>query len=417
MQQRAMSPDNFRPDDLRRQNRYRVLNSVRVHGAISRTDICDVTGLSAATVSAIASELIDAGILVHGGSSNRAPVKRGRPKTKLELNPRAGQVGILNVQLNNVSASVADYAMDVQADHAVEINTLMSSPAQLRKALTQCLDAAIRHLPKSQRQINQISVGVQGTIDVAGETLLWSPIARPTNLPIKRWLETKFAVTANVSNDADLIALALHRTRPEQFGDHFAAILLGHGVGMGLILDGVPVQGTRSSATEFGHMVHLPGGALCRCGGRGCIEAYAGDYAMIRHALNEPQDTPPRTIVKPRQFARLLDDAAAGDQRAVEAICLAGDAIGHGIANMYALLDPFPFAFVGAGTAAREFMEPAIRKALSQSVAARSGGTAASDAVGRQAIAYFADGNLLVQCGAIYRGLEVLDQEFADAAL
>src|SRR3546814_12418462 len=41
----------------------------------------------------------------------------------------------------------------------------------------------------------------------------------------------------------------------------------------------------------FGHMLHIPGGAMCRCGARGCIEAYAGFYAVLRTAFEVPLDT------------------------------------------------------------------------------------------------------------------------------
>src|SRR5690606_10640563 len=102
-----------------------------------------------------------------------------------------------------------------------------------------------------------------------------------------------FDVPVAVANDCKLIARALHASEPDYFGDSFAAVLLSHGIGMGLFVNGNLVGGIGSSATEFGHMTFQPGGARCRCGRRGCIEAYAGDYGIWRAAHGfDPQSQP-----------------------------------------------------------------------------------------------------------------------------
>ena len=81
--------------------------------------------------------------------------------------------------------------------------------------------------------------------------------------------------------------------RPERYRDDFIAILLSHGIGMGLVLKGELFTGTHSSGGEFGHMIHRPDGALCRCGRRGCVEAYAGNYAIWRSARRMSEDAEP----------------------------------------------------------------------------------------------------------------------------
>ena len=55
---------------------------------------------------------------------------------------------------------------------------------------------------------------------------------------------------------------------------------MGTGIGGGLILDGRPFNGSRGAAGEIGHVVVRPGGGLCTCGNRGCVEAYAGRRSM-----------------------------------------------------------------------------------------------------------------------------------------
>ena len=62
-----------------------------------------------------------------------------------------------------------------------------------------------------------------------------------------------------MENDCNMMAVALRWRDPERYRDDFIAILLSHGIGMGLVLKGELFTGTHSSGGEFGHMIHRPG--------------------------------------------------------------------------------------------------------------------------------------------------------------
>ncbi len=80
---------------------------------------------------------------------------------------------------------------------------------------------------------------------------------------------------------------------------------------MGLVLKGELFTGTQSSGGEFGHMMHRPDGALCRCGRRGCVEAYAGNYAIWRSAEQPARTQTPISDIGADDMAKLA--AAARD--------------------------------------------------------------------------------------------------------
>ena len=102
------------------------------------------------------------------------------------------------------------------------------------------------------------------------------------------------------------------------------------------------VERSEDAATEFGHMVHIPDGALCRCGTRGCIEAYAADYGVLRAAYGVPDTTPPAPAVPHREYVQLMEAARRGDRNAIHAFNLAGSAIGFGINRLMTVFDPEP---------------------------------------------------------------------------
>ena len=81
-----------------------------------------------------------------------------------------------------------------------------------------------------------------------------------------------------------------------------ATVFVGSTVAMGMTFRGQILGRGDEGATEFGHMNHMPNGALCRCGMRGCIEAYASDYGVLRTAYSVPETATPAPAVPPQRI-------------------------------------------------------------------------------------------------------------------
>ncbi|MEM7302866.1 MAG: ROK family transcriptional regulator [Pseudomonadota bacterium] len=354
----------LRSDDVRSQNRRRVLAVIRRNGVASRTDIGNSTGLSAATVSAITSDFLAEGILLPPESKSVPSSGRGRPKVSLMVNPDAAIVCAVYFQLNRLSAVMVDYSGATISEFSTEFASRKITSNEIRQALIHCIEKALRLASRSASKLRRIAVGFQGVTDVEGSMVLWTPICRQRDIRLCQWLEDHFGVPARVANDCDMIAQALNLREPEKYGRNFGVVLLAHGVGMGLYLREGIINGTRSSGVEFGHMTYIPGGALCRCGNRGCIEAYAGDYGISRRAKGQPEDTPPPDLLESPNLKSTMELVQAGDENALAAVNEAGAAIGTGLANLFALVDPFPIVLVGQGAIFFEQMEASIRERL-----------------------------------------------------
>lgn len=351
-----------RSDDLRRQNRRSILAALRRLGATSRTALSAATGLSNSTMTLITGALLDAGALVQT-DAGEAGARRGRPQVALALNPRTASVGVLTVTLNRLSATSIDYAGNRLPERVLRIDTKATGEAALRKACITLMREALAQRGEDAGPLRQITIAVQGIADADGGQLLWSPVTALTQAPIGRWMSEAFGVPATVANDCAMIAAALHWREPQRYSDNFAAILLSHGIGMGLYLNGRQFTGIHSSAAEFGHMCLDPRGAACRCGRRGCIEAYAGDYAIWRNAKGVAVADAFADIER-SQMEVLAQAAKAGPGPEREAYRVAGEALGAGLRSLFALFDPFPVAFVGSGVLAFELIEPALRETI-----------------------------------------------------
>jgi predicted NBD/HSP70 family sugar kinase len=360
-----------RADDLRRQNLRRILAALRQSGPLSRTELSSATGLSASTVTLVTGQLLERGALKEQIAADSAAPhgRRGRPKVALALNGDAAHVGVVVLMLNRISASVIDYSGNTLSELSQRIDTTAATRPVLRKTMTGLLQEALSRCRGVSGNIRHVAVAVQGVTDAEGTRMLWSPVSPLTDVAVGEWFSEGFAVPVTVSNDCNVIANALHAGEPERLGESFAAILLSHGIGMGLYFKGSIFSGLVSSAAEFGHMCFEIGGARCRCGRLGCIEAYAADYAIWRSAMGNSADIVPDVDIERETMRNLAAAAKAHDGRERAAYRAAGAAIGAGLRSLFSLMDPFPVVFVGSGTLAFELMEPAIREAMGKGAA------------------------------------------------
>jgi predicted NBD/HSP70 family sugar kinase len=360
-----------RPDDLRRQNQRRILAALRQAGPMSRTELSVATGLSASTITLITAHLLERGALTEDISAEppSPSVRRGRPKVSLALDAAAANVGVVLMTLNRLSAFVMDYSGQTLAEEVLRLDTHSIDKRGLGDSMTGLLRRAFARVPEGAARLRHVAVAMQGVTDAEGSRLLWSPVTALTDLPVAQWFRDAFGVDVTVANDCNVLANALRSDEPEKFGDSFAAVLLSHGIGMGLYLKGGIFTGLKSSAAEFGHMCFELGGARCRCGRDGCIEAYAGDYAIWRKARGADLRKVPEVDIDLATMRELAAAAKDHDGAEREAYRAAGSAIGAGLRSLFSLLDPFPIAFSGSGVLAFELIEPAIREAIGDGAA------------------------------------------------
>ena len=363
-----------RHDDLRRRNRAMVLSALRTAGQPSRTGIASRTGLSNSTISAIASNLIDEGVLLEVKGADNGAARRGRPQVALGMNPDLASVVAVVLTLNHLSATVIDYAGNTVDEEFERLATEALDREALIAAVIGCVRRVVERQRGEGRRPSRIALAVQGITSSDSSSMLWSPITPQQNTPFAPALAAAFGIPATVENDCNMIAVALKWREPGRYRDDFFAVMLSDGIGMGLMIKGRLFSGTHSSGGEFGHMIHIPDGALCRCGRRGCIEAYAGNYAVMRNATGGNEDDPPAADFSQAEMQKLADAARAADGPERAAFVKAGRAIGFGLGSLFALFDPAPVAIVGPGALAFDILEAPIRDAISRTAGGQHSG-------------------------------------------
>lgn len=398
------SPNIMRSDDLKAGNRHRILNTLRQQGPLTRAEIGKLTGLSQAALSAQFALLTEQGV-VTSENKNSDVQKRGRPKTTVALNPTAASVVTIALMIDQMSFSLVDYAGNVLARSNNSMDTRALSTKQLFNTLVKGVTSILK--PRGMNHLKAISIGFQGITDSSTGELLWSPILTMDRVPIGDMLQKKFNVPISVNNDCGLITKALHRQERDKLGDSFGAVLFAHGIGLGLYLEGKPFTGPSSSALELGHVQFEKNGALCRCGKRGCIEAYAADYGIQRTALDPTSSKIPAGPLSDESFEQLVQAAKNNSQSAIEAFATAGKAIGFGLDTLYTLLEPMPIALIGHNADAVNRIRNEIELALKEA------GRNSSDS--KNLLHCFHDALSLLHDGLVLEAVSIVDQTFAES--
>lgn len=254
------------PGHARSHNRALVLQSLYRTSGLSRADVAREVGLTRVTISDLVADLIDEGLVIELGV--RSDARPGKPATVLDVN-RSGFT-IVGIDLS-YDATFRGALMDLDGTvlHREQVESRGLTGDAGVEAIRGLLD---RLLAQATTPVLGIGVGSPGVVDAEG-TILSAPNFGWSGLPLQALLAEHTGLPVQVANDANVAALA-ERTFGEGQED-MMLIRVGRGLGSGLVVGGIPVQGARSAAGEIGHVVvGTDGGQRCACGKDGCLETW-----------------------------------------------------------------------------------------------------------------------------------------------
>ena len=361
-------------DSVRRQNRGLVLGALRMQGPLSRTALAANTGLSHASITAITHDMVAQGIIADLPSEKPDTRSRGRPATLVGFSRKAATAALFEIDVNRARLSLVDYGgvlIDRTDTPLSPTSFTETPPAQF---LAERLQQLQMRNPAEARSLHRVASSVQGILDREARTLKWSPIAQLIDTPLAALLSEALDLPVTLHKRGRLLAEGARWLDPDLRDASVATVFVGSTVAMGMTFRGQILGRSDEGATEFGHMNHTPNGALCRCGMRGCVEAYAADYAVLRTAYSVPETAAPALTVPLPQYEGLIARAEHGDRAAIYAFNQAGRAIGYGLSRMMAVFDPSHVLIVGPGARAFSLMEGEIRAALSATLVCRVNG-------------------------------------------
>ena len=328
-------------EDLRNHNLSVTLDTLlRAQKPMSRADLAKETGLTKATLSLLASMLIESGVVQEGEPV--VSTTYGRPSTPLEI--RGGSIAGIGLQIN--TDGYGCLALDLNGDTLgrewVSEDMTGTDPYEIFAKL----DAMTFPLESRLKRRGCKVVGAGFALPGIVTDDMWLLVAR--NLGWENVNLTRFNVVRRLDvvagNEAKMAAIAQipgYATERAPFlnvvdrTDSCIYLSTDIGIGGAVVRDGEVVMGSHGFAGEIGHLSVAMDGPLCSCGRHGCLEAFAGRRALVEAAgIAEDGDATSSEAID-----MFLQRWRAGDSDVAKVVDQAADALVSAIASAVNLVD------------------------------------------------------------------------------
>ena len=328
-------------EDLRNHNLSVTLDTLlRAQKPMSRADLAKETGLTKATLSLLASMLIESGVVQEGEPV--VSTTYGRPSTPLEI--RGGSIAGIGLQIN--TDGYGCLALDLNGDTLGRewVSEVMTGTDPYE--IFAKLDAMTFPLESRLKRRGCKVVGAGLALPGIVTDDMWLLVAR--NLGWENVNLTRFNVVRRLDvvagNEAKMAAIAQipgYATERASFlnvvdrTDSFIYLSTDIGIGGAVVRDGEVVMGSHGFAGEIGHLSVAMDGPLCSCGRHGCLEAFAGRRALVEAAgIAEDGDATSSEAID-----MFLQRWRAGDSDVAKVVDQAADALVSAIASAVNLVD------------------------------------------------------------------------------
>jgi len=323
--------------DLRRRNRARALAVIYHNGPTTRQEIGEATGVSPATVSNLVGDLLEQGVIVEAGAEDS---DGGRPRALLRVKPEYRYVVGVDVGETAILVELFDLDMVVRASHSVTPTADRLDPEKTAQYVLEGLNRVIAYSKLSPQEILGVGVGVPGLVVHGDDAVVHAQTIGWDGVPFGAMLRRGTDLPLFIENGAKTFGQAEKWFGAARGADNAIIVLLSTGTGVSIFTDGELYRGASSSAGEWGHTTVMVDGRTCRCGARGCLEAYVGGWAIVARydELRRRTSADTNTDLVARLTA--IAQAPSSDQCAAQVLQETATYLGTGIANLINLFNP-----------------------------------------------------------------------------
>jgi predicted NBD/HSP70 family sugar kinase len=286
----------------------------------------------------------------------------GRPRALLRVTPGYGYVVGADVGETRVLVELYDLAMSRLGVASYVLGDRCLEPEVVAATLLEGLTAVVDQAGVEASEVLGFGVGVAGVVDQTGDAIVYAQTTGWEGVPLGAMLRAGTDVPVFVENGAKTVGQAEMWFGAGRGARHAVIVMVGTGVGAAVVMDGRSYRGANSNAGEWGHTTLVYDGDVCRCGARGCLEAYIGADKVISRlavATGEPAE--------PMLLNRMLAGDGPIEGEAAEILAQTVGYLGAGIAGLVNLFSPERIVLGGrAGLALGERFLPDIRAAAAR---------------------------------------------------
>jgi len=178
-----------------------------------------------------------------------------------------------------VETALVDRNGQILAAHKCPTHLEKGPEGTIADILT-CIDGCFS---KARREAQALGIGIAGQVDLKG-VVRYAPNLKWRNVPLGEKLQKKLGIPVVVTNDVRAATWGEWRYGSGKGVDDLVVLFVGTGIGGGVISGGNMIVGCNNTGGELGHITVVLGGRKCHCPNIGCLEAYAGGWAIAERA-------------------------------------------------------------------------------------------------------------------------------------
>ena len=299
------------------------------------------------------------------------PVNQAKPPLFVGVD-----VGGTNVKIglvDDAGRSLAFVSIPTQSDRG---------PDDAVQRMAQAIDSMLATAGVDRREVSRVGLATPGSMDIAAGMLL-EPHNLPGwfNYPIRDSLAKASQFPVTFVNDANAAAYGEYWSGRGKDFHSIILLTLGTGVGGGIIIGDLLVEGEQSAGAECGHVIidTSPDARVCPCGHLGHLEGYASATAVLARTREALAEKPATSLTARLEAGKRLTplliakEAEAGDAFCIEIVMETARYLGIGIASLLHVINPNGVVLGGAMTfgGARSKLGQQFRARVVQEVNAR----------------------------------------------
>ena len=324
--------------NIREANRLQILHQLLLRKTSTRQEITQLTGLSNATVANLIADMIEEGLVVETGT---AASQGGRPTMILAVNASAGACVGVDVAETYIRFELYDLTLQILAEHELELPSTQKEPQEIVGLIVSGFGTLLEKSDVNRDQIVGIGISIPGPFEHSTGVSVFAPSWGWRDVHLQSMLEKELHLPLYMDNPLKFNALAEAWFGAGRGVETMAAVVLGTGVGVGLVINGQLFRGASNTAGEWGHSVIVAGGRPCRCGNRGCLEAYIGAPGIIQTLTEiDPHSPLLFTEDQTRSIAAIATAAVKGDPMAKAVVHQTAVYLSAGLSSLINIINP-----------------------------------------------------------------------------
>ncbi|MHC1772055.1 MAG: ROK family protein [Flexilinea sp.] len=346
---------------IKNNNLQTIFRVIQKYGPLERKHIQEYSKLSWGTVSKFTASLEQAKIIMQKPN----PVSNvGKTPFLLDINGDDNYIVGVDLNFKDIRVVIVDLKGNIIRSHI----TAVPDSSQIIDLLLDSLEKSICDYLET-RNIIAISISTQGNIDSEKGIALFltfSPTWR--NIKLKEIVEEQFHIPTYIFHDLDCVLIA-EKYFGNSIEENFRTVItlnMNYGVSLSLMINSQVYSGANNRSGELGHVVVVPNGALCSCGKRGCLEAYASKVGVTNRFMDAVNKGTATMVNVADSFQITYDTirkyAELGDKLCLQLFDDVGYYLGMALSSLASVLDPDIIIFFGELANDRDLYQEKLKK-------------------------------------------------------